>query len=72
MTVFGHLLCLRVTKVLNLRPKDFNLEVGVVKVQALKRQKETDKVLGEAAIAFVRKLMDEGFSVRRTRNLGIL
>ena len=61
----GHLLCLRVTEVLNLRPKDFNHEVGVVKVQALKRQTEIDKVMGEADVAFVRKLMDEGFSARR-------
>ena len=51
----------------NLLPHDFNLEVGVVKVQALKRQKETDKVMSEAAVAFVRKLMDEGFSVRRRK-----
>ena len=72
LVCLGHLLCLRVTEVLNLRPKDFNLEVGVVKVQALKRQKETDKVMGEAAVAFVRKLMDEWFSVRRMRNSGIL
>jgi hypothetical protein len=64
---WGHLLCLRVTEVLNLRPKDFNLEVGVVKVQALKRQKETDKVMDEAVVACVCKLMDEGFSVRRTK-----
>ena len=55
-----------------MRPKDFNLEVGVVKVQALKRQKETDKVMGEAVVAFVRKFIDEGFSVRRTKIWGIL
>ena len=42
-----------------------------MKVQALKRQKETDKVMSEAAVAFVRKLMDEGFSVTRKTNMGI-
>ena len=54
-----HVLCLRVTEVLNLRPKYFNLEVGVAKAQALKRQKDTDKVMGEAAV-FFHKIMDEG------------
>jgi integrase len=67
----GHLLCLRVTEILNLRPEDFNLEVGTVRVQALKRQKTTDKVMGEAAVNFVRKLMDEGFSVRRVKHTGM-
>lgn len=68
----GHLLCLRVTEILNLRPKDFDLEAGIVKVQALKRQKETDKVMGEAAVNFVNKLKEDGFSVRRMKNTGML
>ena len=68
----GHLLCLRATAIRNLRPKDSNLEVGVLNVQSLKRQKQTDKVMGEAVVAFVRKLMDEGFSVRRWKHLGVL
>ena len=57
-------MCLRITEILNFSPKYFNLEVGVAKVQALKRQSETDKVMDEVAVACVRKLMDEGFSVR--------
>ena len=68
----GHLLCLRVTEILSLSGKDFDLEKGVVKVRALKRQHATDKVLSEAAATFVRKLQEEGVSVSRVKNTGIL
>ena len=54
-------MCLRLTEILNLRSKDFDLVDGVVKVQSLKRQKYTDKVMGEASVEFARKLKDEGF-----------
>ena len=66
----GHLLCLRVTEVLSLSGKDFDLVKGVVKVRALKRQDATDKVLSEAAVAFVRKLQEEGVSVCRVKSTG--
>ena len=66
----GHLLCLRVTEVLSLQGKDFNFEKKVVKVRALKRQAETDKVLGEAALAFLLKLQAEGVSIPRTKRAG--
>ena len=67
----GHLLCLRVTEVLSLSGKDFDLAGGVVRVRALKRQEATDKCLNEAAAAFVRKLQEEGVSVNRMRNTGL-
>ena len=35
----GHALCLRVTEILNLSPKEFNLDVGVLKAQALRGSK---------------------------------
>lgn len=68
----GHLLCLRVTEVLSLSGKDFDLEKGIVRVRALKRQAATDKVLSEAAVAFVCKLQEEGISVNRVKNTGVL
>ena len=67
----GHLLCLRVTEVLSLSGKDFDLAGGVVRVHALKRQDATDKCLNEAAATFVRKLQEEGVSVNRMRNTGL-
>jgi integrase len=68
---FGHLLCLRVTEVLRLCCKDFDLEKGVVRVQALKRQGAIDKCMSEAAVQFVRKLQEEGISVNRPKNTGL-
>ena len=68
----GHLLCLRVTEVLSLASKDFDLVKGVVRVGALKRQAATEKILSEAAVAFVRKLQDDGINVNRERNTGVL
>lgn len=67
----AHLLCLRVTEVLNLRVQDFNLERKVVKVRSLKRKAETEKVLGEATIVFIHKLRAEGFTVTRQMNTGL-
>lgn len=67
----AHLLCLRVTEVLNLRVQGFDLKRKVVKVRALKRQAETEKVLGEAAIVFIHKLRAEGFTVTRQMNTGL-
>jgi len=67
----GHLLCLRVTEVLSLQVQDINFEKRTVKVRALKKQAETDKVLGEAALAFLVRLRDEGISVPRSRNTGL-
>ena len=67
----GHLLCLRVTEVLQLRVQDFDFEKKVVKVRALKKQAETEKFLGEAAFDFLLKLREEGVSVRRQRNTGV-
>ena len=67
----GHLLCLRVTEVLSLSGKDFDLAGGVVRVRALKRQEATGKCLNEAAATFVRKLQEEGVSVNRMRNTGL-
>ena len=67
----GHLLCLRVTEVLSLSPKDFDLVKAVVRVRALKRQHATDKALSEAATTFIRKLQEDGISVERVKNTGL-
>ena len=67
----GHLLCLRVTEILSLRAKDVDLEKGVARVRALKRQQPTEKCLSEAAVQFVRKLQEEGVNIKRQKNTGL-
>ena len=67
----GHLLCLRVTEILSLHGKDFDLEKGFVRVRALKRQGATEKCLSDAAVQFVRKVQEEGVNVQRQRNTGL-
>ena len=48
--------------------QDINFEKKVVKVKSLKRQAETDKLLGEAVFAFLVRLRDHGIWVSRRRN----
>ena len=66
----GHLLCLRVTHVLRLRGKDFDLEHGVVRLQLFTGQATLEKLMSEAAIDFVHKLQVKGISVKRLKKSG--
>ena len=63
-------MCLRVTDVLSLRNKDFDLKKGVVMLQALKGQVRTEKVMSEAVVAFVHKLQ-VGIKVKRLKIMGV-
>ena len=66
----GHLLCLRVTHVLSLRGKDFDLEHGAVRLQLFTWHATLEKLMSEAAFDFVHKLQVKCISAKRLKTSG--
>ena len=71
LTTLCHLLCCRVTEVLNLQREDVDLESGFVCVGPLKRREEVRKPLSQAAREVLQRwAQDGGVSEERTRKCG--